>query len=171
MLFFFFFQAEDGIRDKLVTGVQTCALPILARPARVDRLGAAPRARELPARPALVPRGSRGRRRLARVRAPREWSRVRRPLGVLELLGSDEVDLHGAVPTRHEALRDARARVPRLPAVRPRVLRDVPRAPRPLGGARADAGAVNRPKGSRGRGPPARRVAATAATTRTRRSC
>src|SRR6266404_8733099 len=25
---FFFFQAEDGIRDKLVTGVQTCALPI-----------------------------------------------------------------------------------------------------------------------------------------------
>src|SRR5205823_10843220 len=28
--FFFFFQAEDGIRDKLVTGVQTCALPILS---------------------------------------------------------------------------------------------------------------------------------------------
>src|SRR5687767_15378296 len=28
MFFFFFFQAEDGIRDKLVTGVQTCALPI-----------------------------------------------------------------------------------------------------------------------------------------------
>src|SRR3989441_9460094 len=27
--FVFFFQAEDGIRDKLVTGVQTCALPIL----------------------------------------------------------------------------------------------------------------------------------------------
>src|SRR3989441_10988993 len=29
--FFFFFQAEDGIRDKLVTGVQTCALPISFR--------------------------------------------------------------------------------------------------------------------------------------------
>src|SRR2546425_5651482 len=28
LFFFFFFQAEDGIRDKLVTGVQTCALPI-----------------------------------------------------------------------------------------------------------------------------------------------
>src|SRR5256885_2774761 len=27
---FFFFQAEDGIRDYKVTGVQTCALPILA---------------------------------------------------------------------------------------------------------------------------------------------
>src|SRR5690349_22412433 len=35
---FFFFQAEDGIRDLYVTGVQTCALPILlsraAAPAR-----------------------------------------------------------------------------------------------------------------------------------------
>src|SRR5687767_15262222 len=30
-LVLFFFQAEDGIRDKLVTGVQTCALPISAR--------------------------------------------------------------------------------------------------------------------------------------------
>src|SRR3989441_12469597 len=30
MICFFFFQAEDGIRDKLVTGVQTCALPICA---------------------------------------------------------------------------------------------------------------------------------------------
>src|SRR3989449_9386376 len=32
MLFFFFFQAEDGIRDVAVTGVQTCALPISCRP-------------------------------------------------------------------------------------------------------------------------------------------
>src|SRR3712207_6847044 len=29
---FFFFQAEDGIRDIGVTGVQTCALPISSRP-------------------------------------------------------------------------------------------------------------------------------------------
>ena len=29
--FFFFLQAEDGIRDDLVTGVQTCALPICCR--------------------------------------------------------------------------------------------------------------------------------------------
>src|SRR5260370_23715036 len=28
VLVFFFFQAEDGIRDSSVTGVQTCALPI-----------------------------------------------------------------------------------------------------------------------------------------------
>src|SRR5207248_6148372 len=30
-VFFFFFQAEDGIRDRTVTGVQTCALPIFTR--------------------------------------------------------------------------------------------------------------------------------------------
>src|SRR5256885_6828785 len=31
VLIFFFFQAEDGIRDYKVTGVQTCALPISAQ--------------------------------------------------------------------------------------------------------------------------------------------
>src|SRR5437773_4450219 len=31
IFFFFFFQAEDGIRDRDVTGVQTCALPISRR--------------------------------------------------------------------------------------------------------------------------------------------
>src|SRR5690554_7736023 len=45
LFFVFFFQAEDGIRDADVTGVQTCALPISAvvkhppgvqRPARVN---------------------------------------------------------------------------------------------------------------------------------------
>src|SRR5699024_10394124 len=37
---FFFFQAEDGIRDRNVTGVQTCALPIL-RSTRGHRIGVA----------------------------------------------------------------------------------------------------------------------------------
>src|SRR5438046_10698156 len=38
MFFFFFFQAEDGIRDWSVTGVQTCALPIYPlAPVRVQR--------------------------------------------------------------------------------------------------------------------------------------
>src|SRR2546426_731443 len=37
LYFFFFFQAEDGIRDYKVTGVQTCALPISAQgPAAAD---------------------------------------------------------------------------------------------------------------------------------------
>src|SRR5437868_11132868 len=33
--FIFFFQAEDGIRDRNVTGVQTCALPILLSRAEI----------------------------------------------------------------------------------------------------------------------------------------
>src|SRR5438034_3905117 len=36
--FFFFFQAEDGIRDHCVTGVQTCALPIWCPEAMADEL-------------------------------------------------------------------------------------------------------------------------------------
>src|SRR5256885_9650189 len=38
LLLFFFFQAEDGIRDYKVTGVQTCALPIFARIDALDHL-------------------------------------------------------------------------------------------------------------------------------------
>src|SRR2546421_9442940 len=62
MLVFFFFQAEDGIRDLIVTGVQTCALPICA-----GRAGRAP-ARDDPPRAAQgdsqgARRGRRGRRR------------------------------------------------------------------------------------------------------------
>src|SRR3712207_9400824 len=34
---FFFFQAEDGIRDIGVTGVQTCALPILRKAPKMGR--------------------------------------------------------------------------------------------------------------------------------------
>src|SRR5712692_9317360 len=37
IFFFFFFQAEDGIRDGTVTGVQTCALPILPGAATRNR--------------------------------------------------------------------------------------------------------------------------------------
>src|SRR5947209_15123849 len=50
---FFFFQAEDGIRDIGVTGVQTCALPIWLRRRRGDvppAGDASPPARRLPAR-------------------------------------------------------------------------------------------------------------------------
>src|SRR5215213_9956785 len=57
MFFFFFFQAEDGIRDWSVTGVQTCALPIWAeRGSVVDDVE--PRIREIlqavPTMPATV---------------------------------------------------------------------------------------------------------------------
>src|SRR5207302_4554969 len=51
ILFLFFFQAEDGIRDFHVTGVQTCALPISERlPARPRILAAAEAAAVQPGR-------------------------------------------------------------------------------------------------------------------------
>src|SRR5437868_9266635 len=52
---FFFFQAEDGIRDRNVTGVQTCALPIL--PDEFERLRQPSRLRQfmLTSRPAPKP--------------------------------------------------------------------------------------------------------------------
>src|SRR5438552_18850646 len=75
----FFFQAEDGIRDDLVTGVQTCALPI-SRPAprptsrRPARRTAAPRParragarRRPPTRPPAACRCRLPRRRQARL--------------------------------------------------------------------------------------------------------
>src|SRR5688500_8222106 len=40
--FFFFFQAEDGIRDYKVTGVQTCALPIYEPAAHTEEVFLAP---------------------------------------------------------------------------------------------------------------------------------
>src|SRR5437660_6255636 len=58
--FFFFFQAEDGIRDGHVTGVQTCALPIFrarvrGRQARRDRSAKSPFAS--PSRTPPIPSG------------------------------------------------------------------------------------------------------------------
>src|SRR3712207_8550912 len=55
-IFFFFFQAEDGIRDIGVTGVQTCALPILRfTPSPPDFQGPA-RAHRTPPEPRRFPR-------------------------------------------------------------------------------------------------------------------
>src|SRR2546429_3154299 len=42
-IIFFFFQAEDGIRDVAVTGVQTCALPICSGRAKLFDLERDPR--------------------------------------------------------------------------------------------------------------------------------
>src|SRR5947208_14293292 len=60
---FFFFQAEDGIRDDLVTGVQTCALPICF-------FGRDPELAATETRAAIVP-SHLTRTRRANVRGPR----------------------------------------------------------------------------------------------------
>src|SRR6266568_6575665 len=59
---FFFFQAEDGIRDGTVTGVQTCALPICTT--SVDEAGGVPDPAQTPDQ-ALVAREERDRVRSA----------------------------------------------------------------------------------------------------------
>src|SRR5258708_6513542 len=53
---FFFFQAEDGIRDDLVTGVQTCALPICSTASSASTWGPSPTA-ATPTRSTLLWRG------------------------------------------------------------------------------------------------------------------
>src|SRR2546422_2721194 len=74
VVFFFFFQAEDGIRDVAVTGVQTCALPICPRPRGG---GGRPRADRGYSRAARVLRAARARSRRggARERRPRSEER------------------------------------------------------------------------------------------------
>src|SRR3712207_9576866 len=49
IIIFFFFQAEDGIRDIGVTGVQTCALPISRRSGQPTRVRRRARPGQLPA--------------------------------------------------------------------------------------------------------------------------
>src|SRR2546430_2721055 len=70
---FFFFQAEDGIRDLTVTGVQTCALPICNR--RCSKWGHSPSQRS--ARPISCPRYRRWARRPCRSWLPCCWSSSR----------------------------------------------------------------------------------------------
>src|SRR5216684_6666369 len=81
MSFFFFFQAEDGIRDVAVTGVQTCALPICGRegsarwewvPARKSQVGVA------------EPAGRIGDRDRAAVRRVGGLALVKKRLGAVE---------------------------------------------------------------------------------------
>src|SRR5207247_11346350 len=72
--FFFFFQAEDGIRDPLVTGVQTCALPICARSGRPRPAPSPPPpARASPPRGWGPPRRSEERRVGKESRSRRWW--------------------------------------------------------------------------------------------------
>src|SRR2546422_2640833 len=61
-LFCFFFQAEDGIRDVAVTGVQTCALPISSQalPHADSRLPLAATAQDAVGRPRVVDGGALG---------------------------------------------------------------------------------------------------------------
>src|SRR5439155_12984980 len=80
-LYLFFFQAEDGIRDGHVTGVQTCALPICTRAARAS---GGPRAGPIP-----IVADQRG-GRVMRKREPRWQSAAERARVAAELLEEAE---------------------------------------------------------------------------------
>src|SRR2546428_3817136 len=101
---FFFFQAEDGIRDLIVTGVQTCALPISRGPAA-----------RLPARVADT---------ASAARAARSRSRLPRSDGEVDLrvdsLGSRYGG--GGQPEWGERLHDLRDQRPRHVSLRPRTV-------------------------------------------------
>src|SRR2546422_8256346 len=87
VLFFFFFQAEDGIRDVAVTGVQTCALPIYQR----EGLRSA------------KDRGSRGGSKYGEANRTGRPGRVRRELDIDGLLVDLALagEINGAVETAH----------------------------------------------------------------------
>src|SRR6266540_5617659 len=116
--FFFFFQAEDGIRDRDVTGVQTCALPIwerLGRPVgprfEPDPLQALPRAFADLALLAALPRRPERRREEAGVRRGVgahhhrfEGAHAPEHAGRLE----DDADAEPCAPVRRQPV-DARA--------------------------------------------------------------
>src|SRR2546427_2765981 len=85
LLTFFFFQAEDGIRDLTVTGVQTCALPIW-RPAAGSR---EPRVRRDPAA---------GRRPRSALQPVQAWA-GRRPRNRSQLPGTTGMTRKGRLPT------------------------------------------------------------------------
>src|SRR5207248_4296782 len=88
---FFFFQAEDGIRARTVTGVQTCALPICGERAPVPRR----RRRDS----GLRDRAGGGGRERARRTAARRYHRRR----------NAHVVLHGAGLRRSRGARDRKS--------------------------------------------------------------
>src|SRR5438034_7151586 len=95
---FFFFQAEDGIRDHCVTGVQTCALPICTRACAARRSRRRRRAPPTPrscsdmrARPRSSTRRSRTSPSSPPIRSPRTGSSSRRRSRAASLRSEDVV--------------------------------------------------------------------------------
>src|SRR2546425_11558064 len=95
LFFFFFFKAEDGIRDKLVTGVQTCALPILPRNGSLGVTGAR---RRPPRRAGARPWGGTGSRARRRLLARRPLAELPREVPRGEPHAQENAGAVGAVP-------------------------------------------------------------------------
>src|SRR5260370_23721257 len=104
MIFFFFFQAEDGIRDSSVTGVQTCALPISQS---IKRL------REVDERIAAEESGLTKRELLT---LTRDRDKLERALGGIKEMGGLP-DILFVIDTNKEAIAVAEANTLRIPVV------------------------------------------------------
>src|SRR6266545_5071211 len=122
ILWFFFFQAEDGIRDKLVTGVQTCALPIFRRRAAWWRAGGGrsgpARAWRRGCRRAAVPRtaGSRRLQKSPEHLIPLRHERPGHAAGEVGDRAAVHVELRGGGSGRAEAQQRGGAPLPGGPA-------------------------------------------------------
>src|SRR6266540_3740933 len=152
MFLFFFFQAEDGIRDRDVTGVQTCALPISGRAIRRRPVNAAKGAtitatRATPGghRPEPRDRGAAVAAVAAGDRAPAATGRGSRPACTT----ADALIRNTSTATARDHRCRARTlptrRTPRRP-MRLRALREARKEPFPSAAAAA-AGAIEPPEG------------------------
>src|SRR6266498_4412894 len=154
LLLCFFFQAEDGIRDADVTGVQTCALPISADRAR--RGGGGPLGHQVPRRPQRRGRraGAVRRRRAAPARLGDDDrpGRLARPVRLLAgAARAQDARPADAAPQRQR--RRPRRAARRAPEGDPGALAGPARPPQPRGG-HAGAGRLRRlPLLRPGRGP------------------
>src|SRR3712207_9193935 len=101
----FFFQAEDGIRDIGVTGVQTCALPISVQPDDGGRVPVGPGG-ELLADPRGLPGGGVGEAVAEGLRA-----------GAMLLAGGSRLGAESALPAQRPSLALAGPRLDRTSAV------------------------------------------------------
>src|SRR6266446_7926969 len=96
MGYFFFFQAEDGIRDYKVTGVQTCALPIWPAPGTTSTGGQRLVIRALePTWVRVQTDEGRIAEELLPAGASREWAAERRFLVTIGNAGGVELTLNG----------------------------------------------------------------------------
>src|SRR5690606_30090856 len=108
-MFVFFFQAEDGIRDFHVTGVQTCALPIYLRGLRPTEVGGRTQHSELEQHLTTVLRTGRGHDMQTYMKATGA-SRAQAWLARLAPLTDDSGRVRGVCVTAHDFTEQYRAR-------------------------------------------------------------
>src|SRR6266545_5770283 len=136
MSFFFIFQAEDGIRDKLVTGVQTCALPIsrTPRPPATTTSTGDHHLHQRTPRPPATTTSTSERHAHRRAATDRIGQPVAGPLAVIPYLGDFSVHIAEEAPSQRIMTRRLSGRAG-APAWRPR-FRPYRAGSRPPGGRR-----------------------------------